>query len=255
MTYTPAYPAGWHDQPNTTTPITAAALAAIDAGLLSALFTAADGSLVVGGSAGAKTIRTGTLDQIAAAQPAAAAWSNNGKKITGLANGTAASDAATFGQTAAGGTIVPGQYLTAPHVYNPGTPANPAISATTLAAFDSANITTGVFTAPSSGSVLVTAAFQATPTAVQLIAYALAEHGTVSPVLGNVVVTEISSGTNQLYYNLQFVVTGLTPGSSHQFDLLGAAASGSVTIHATGQTSTTPTATIGAPVIMTVQAI
>lgn len=39
-----------------------------------------------------------TLDVIAADGPPAADWSNNSKKITSLANGTAASDAAAFGQ-------------------------------------------------------------------------------------------------------------------------------------------------------------
>lgn len=39
-----------------------------------------------------------TLDVIAADGPPAADWSNNAKKITSLANGTAASDAAAFGQ-------------------------------------------------------------------------------------------------------------------------------------------------------------
>lgn len=47
---------------------------------------------------------TGTLDQI----PAPAASLNlNGKKIIGLANGTASTDAAAFGQTLAGGSIAP----------------------------------------------------------------------------------------------------------------------------------------------------
>ena len=98
MTYTPQYPGGWHDQPNTTTPITAAALAAIDAGLLSAVFGATDGSLILSGAAGAQTLRTATLDQIAALQAPAANWSNNSRKITNLLNGTAAQDAAAFGQ-------------------------------------------------------------------------------------------------------------------------------------------------------------
>jgi hypothetical protein len=39
-----------------------------------------------------------TLDVIAADGPPAAAWSNNSKKITSLANGSAAQDAAAFGQ-------------------------------------------------------------------------------------------------------------------------------------------------------------
>lgn len=60
--------------------------------------TAADTSIVIGGSLGAVTVATGTLDVIATQHPPAANWSNNSHKITNLANGTAASDAAAFGQ-------------------------------------------------------------------------------------------------------------------------------------------------------------
>ena len=60
--------------------------------------TAGDTSIVIGGTASAPTVETGTLDVIAADHPPAADWSNNSHKITGLANGAAASDAAAFGQ-------------------------------------------------------------------------------------------------------------------------------------------------------------
>lgn len=60
--------------------------------------TAADTSVVIGGTASARTVRTNTLDVIAADQPPAADWSNNSHKITSLANGSAAQDAAAFGQ-------------------------------------------------------------------------------------------------------------------------------------------------------------
>lgn len=59
---------------------------------------ATDASIVVAGTATAPTIATGTLDVIAANHAPAANWSNNSHKITALANGTAASDAAAFGQ-------------------------------------------------------------------------------------------------------------------------------------------------------------
>lgn len=59
---------------------------------------AGDGSIVIGGTASAPTFKTGTLDQIASLHAPAADWSNNGHKITSLANGTVASDAAAFGQ-------------------------------------------------------------------------------------------------------------------------------------------------------------
>jgi hypothetical protein len=65
--------------------------------------TAGDTSIVVGGSATAPTIETGTLDVIAADHPPAANWSNNSHKITSVANGSSAQDAAAYGQTPAGG--------------------------------------------------------------------------------------------------------------------------------------------------------
>lgn len=69
--------------------------------------TATDTSIVVSGTAAAPTIATGTLDVIATQHPPAAAWSNNSVKITSLANGSSAQDAAAFGQIfpKSGGTL------------------------------------------------------------------------------------------------------------------------------------------------------
>lgn len=72
--------------------------------------SAADGSIVVGGSpTDNPTIRTGTLDAIATAHPPVAAVAMNAQKVTGLANGTVSTDAAAFGQ-------VSGNQLAAPVV-------------------------------------------------------------------------------------------------------------------------------------------
>ena len=60
--------------------------------------TAADTSIVIAGTAANPTVATGTLDVIAADHPPAAAVALNAQKITGLANGAAAQDAAAFGQ-------------------------------------------------------------------------------------------------------------------------------------------------------------
>lgn len=68
----------------------------VDAG--ETVVTAADTSIVVGGTAAAPTIRTNTLDVIATQHPPAAAVGMNSQKITSLANGTAATDGAAFGQ-------------------------------------------------------------------------------------------------------------------------------------------------------------
>jgi hypothetical protein len=73
--------------------------------------TAADTSVVVGGTGGAPTLRTATLDVIATQHPAAAAWSNNGQRITSGANGSSPTDFALVQQlpaaatTGAAGTI------------------------------------------------------------------------------------------------------------------------------------------------------
>ncbi len=60
--------------------------------------TATDTSIVVGGTATAPTVATGTLDVIATQHAPAANWSNNSKKITALANATGAQDALALGQ-------------------------------------------------------------------------------------------------------------------------------------------------------------
>jgi len=60
---------------------------------------AADASIVVSGTpTTTPTVATGTLDVVATQHPPAAAWSNNSKKITNVANGSGAQDAAAFGQ-------------------------------------------------------------------------------------------------------------------------------------------------------------
>jgi len=66
--------------------------------------TAADTSIVVGGTSGAPTVRTATLDVIATQHPAAAAWSNGGQKITGGANGVSGTDFALVQQLPAAAT-------------------------------------------------------------------------------------------------------------------------------------------------------
>lgn len=57
--------------------------------------TAFDGSIVTGGTSTAVTLKTGTLDAVATAQPPVADWSNASNKITSVKDPTAAQDAAT----------------------------------------------------------------------------------------------------------------------------------------------------------------
>jgi len=257
---------------------------------------------VVGGTATAPTVRTATLDVIAADHPPAADWSNNSHKITSLASGSASSDAAAFGQTLAGGTGTPmttagdlitggasgvpqrlavgsagqvlgvsgaapawltpsGEFLRTPSQYAPGTQTAATVSTTTMAAFDSTNINTGSFTVPASGSVLVSASFVLDfSLSSKVVAVGLAEHGGVTPIIGNLVLF-MDNGANIARPVLaQFLITGLVAASTHNLDLLGAATSGATaSILAFGQSTTTPTLTgvanAGAPVLMTVQAV
>lgn len=74
--------------------------------------TAADTSVVVGGTGTNPTVRTNTLDVIAADHPPAANWSNNSHKITSLSNGSASSDAAAFGQIPTSASAIGGLLAT-----------------------------------------------------------------------------------------------------------------------------------------------
>ncbi len=118
---------------------------------------AADTSVVVGGSPTvAPTIRTNTLDVIAADHPPAADWSNNSKKITNVANGSGAQDAAAFGQipaalppNGAAGGVLSGTYP------NPGMAAGAAVAnigAAGLPIADIADPTTGKVIGSSGGA-------------------------------------------------------------------------------------------------------
>ena len=60
--------------------------------------TAGDTSIVIGGTADAVTVETGTLDVIAADHPPVGAVAMNAQNITGLANGVNPQDGAAFGQ-------------------------------------------------------------------------------------------------------------------------------------------------------------
>ena len=73
--------------------------------------TAGDASIVIGGSATNPTVETGTLDTIASTHPPAGNWSNNSVKITNLANGSSAQDAAAFGQIS---SALTGHYVPIP---------------------------------------------------------------------------------------------------------------------------------------------
>lgn len=138
-----------------------------------------------------------------------------------------------------------------------------AVSLASMAPFSSTNVNTGSFTAPASGDVLVTVSFVGRTSASGAeVAFGLAAHGTLTPVIGNIVEYRDGTATTNRAYAIQFLVTGLTAGSSYNFDLMGCALSGDqFQIYAYGQSTATPgggalgSGNEGAPVLMSVQSV
>jgi hypothetical protein len=196
-------------------------------------------------------------------------------KVTGLANGSGAQDAAAFGQLPTLASLgaaplaspaftgtptgISGQYLCTPTSYGPATQTLLTATTTTMAAFSTSNVNTGSFVAPASGSVVVTATFSpGMSVAANQCAVGLADHGTTN-MRGNISAMEISSVSSITPVSIEFLVTGLTAGSTYNFDLMGCCTSGdTLTIYAIGVSTSTPglsAATRGGPVTMTVQAV
>jgi hypothetical protein len=149
-----------------------------------------------------------------------------------------------------------GRYLAAPNQYAPAGQTIISVNSTTLAAWSSANITTPSFTAPSSGSVVVTLSCQAlAATAGHNIMLGLAAHGTITPVVCPTITVQVLVASVLQPMMVQFLVSSLTPGSTYQFDLLGAVTSGdTASIYAFGPTALT-IGSKGSPVLMSVQAV
>ena len=154
-----------------------------------------------------------------------------------------------------------GQYLCPPSQYAPGTQTTFTTTSGILSAMSSANINTGSFTAPPSGNVVANVSMVAGVSNDAFAAvFALAEHGTASPVQGY---TAQWKFTNSAFvpvpYSQAFQVTGLAPGTAYNFDLMFAVATGgTLSVFAIGQTGTAPSTAssgLGAPVTMTVQAV
>lgn len=154
-------------------------------------------------------------------------------------------------------SVLPGQILVS-SVYAPGTQNVLNVTSGTFTAFSSALVNSGTFTSPASGNVRVSVNVVSSGVAGGF-GFALAAHGSVSPLAAPAVGVADSSATQQRLYPLAFEVTGLTPGSSYCYDLLGATPSGTVAVWANAGTSTVPafnlSANRGAPVTFTVQAL
>lgn len=129
-----------------------------------------------------------------------------------------------------------------------------AVDLTSPAAFDSGVICTPAFPAPPSGNVVITVNCGMQASAGGAIGVlALAAVGAVTPLYGDPYSVQLSGTTTLDSVTAKFLVTGLTPGTSYQFDLLGAAQSGdTVSIIAFSAGSAT---TKGAPVTFEVQAV
>jgi len=157
-------------------------------------------------------------------------------------------------------SVVSGQYLCAPTNYAPGAQVTLNASSGTFAAFSSATVNTGSFAAPPSGTVIVEVALAASISASNnYAAFGLAAHGTTSPMIGNAVIFKDDTPSYTRPYSLTFPVTGLSAGTSYNFDLMGAcASSNTLAVVAIGQSSTAPTLSAGnqgAPVVMAVRAV
>jgi hypothetical protein len=150
---------------------------------------------------------------------------------------------------------VSGQFLCAPNVYAPASATSTAVSTSTMAAFSSGNICTNSFNAPASGKVLIIlyCVMNASVSGAR-VSLGLTALGTITPLVANAVTPEISGTTIGLSVSVAFVVSGLTPGTAYQFDLVGAS-SQTATIISQGQSSTSLNANNSGPTVMTVQAV
>jgi hypothetical protein len=149
---------------------------------------------------------------------------------------------------------ISGTFLCPPAQYAPATVTTLTVTGTTLTAFSSANVNTGSFIAPASGSVVVTATFSAGPGAAgTVMVFGIAAHGTTTPAAN--LINFADSAVETRLWECTWVVTGLTAGSSYNFDLIGAnqTSADTVTIRALGVTAVGTTE--GSPVIMTVRGV
>ena len=135
-----------------------------------------------------------------------------------------------------------------------------AVSLDSLTAISSSNVNTGSFTAPPSGSVVVTASFVGQiGTGSVGYGFGLLGHGT-STLYGSMIVDSDSTTGIRRAKTLPFLVTGLTAGTSYNFDLGIVTSAGDVyTIYAFAPTAASNpnlgSGGQGAPVVMTVQAV
>jgi hypothetical protein len=150
---------------------------------------------------------------------------------------------------------VSGRFLCPPVVY--ATATNLTVANATFAAIASGSLYTGTFTAPASGSVLVSVSLLAGASATaSAVAWGLARTGTAGTVIGTAIVHRPQSAGITGPMSLLFPLGSLS--GSYCLDLMWAAqasGTGSVTI-GTVQTGTAPVMTApAAPAVVTVEAV
>jgi hypothetical protein len=154
----------------------------------------------------------------------------------------------------------PGALLCPVAQYAPGTQTILTTASATMAPVSSGNASTGSFTAPASGNVLVsvTAVIQVSASGDQF-SFGLAAHGTLTPMIGSNLTFKAPVTTQPSPYTMVFPVSGLTPGQSYNFDLMFCVNSaGTLSVYAYSQAATSPnlgnTGT-GGPIVMTVESV
>jgi hypothetical protein len=158
-------------------------------------------------------------------------------------------------QNAAAGSTTSGRFLVPPVFYQPASSTTFTNGGGgTLVAVASGSIYTGTFTAPTSGSVIVTAAFDygCSQTA-SAIAWGLCPTGTTSPVVGNTIVTHAAIAAVSFAQTLVFPLGGLS--GTYCLDVMWAIQTvGTGSVNAFGGTATNPAFT-GGPAVVTVLAV
>jgi hypothetical protein len=147
-----------------------------------------------------------------------------------------------------------GQYLRTPTIVTSGGPFT--TTSATFAALAAGAVSTGSFTAPASGDVMVTVQLQLKATAVANYAFALAATTTVTPIVGNAQQGAVANASQIQPVTLRFPVTGLTAGQSYNFDVLFAVTGATTLTVTTGAgTSTSITAGNAGPIVVEVQQV